>query len=107
MHGEDARPVDGVYLSAAIDQGGTSWLYTGLVTDFWFDENANLDRIALTLTSRRPLSADKPAITRDNVDTASSDNEYSDVEGFVFIFKYSDAKTITLDYVHLEPTKDS
>jgi hypothetical protein len=99
----DAQDIDGVYLSAAVDQGPESLLYRGVVTDFWFDRNGNLDRILLTLAHRRRLSEDKEMPS--NGDTSSTtlpDERYYDIEGDYFLLRYSETKTINLDYFTLQ-----
>ena len=76
------KNVTGVFLTAAVDQGGASYLYGGLVTDWSFDRNRELDRIVLRLAYRRPLTEDEPRASDTKPEEApSSDSRFYDIKG--------------------------
>jgi hypothetical protein len=92
--------IDGVYLTAVVDLAEGSFLYRGVVRSFWFDKTGNLDRILLELAHRRRLSADKEESSNDTAGPLSL--RYYRIDGDYFILRYSETKTINLDYFSLE-----
>lgn len=96
-------PPDGVYLSAVINNGDKDYLYRGIIRDFFFDKNGNLDRVSLILASFRLL------VRNDNAQaspTIPNEQKYIDIEGDYFILRYSDMRTMNIDYFFLEETGD-
>jgi hypothetical protein len=88
--------VGAVYLAAVIEQGATPYLYRGIVKGFYFDRNGCLDRIVLILAHRRRLQDDRdPGIDHRPV----SDERYYDIAGHVLILRYSEIKTVNLEYI--------
>jgi hypothetical protein len=77
---------DGVYLTAVVQQGQEDYLYRGIVDQFAFDKDGNLDRVLLIGAHRRLLSKD--------------DQKDYDIRGHFFILKYSEMHTINLEYVY-------
>ncbi len=100
--GEQARTVDGVFLSAVIDHGDQSFLYRGIVRDWSFDSDGNLETIRLTLAHRRSLADDLTSKSPAKVgEYVKADDRYYEIRGDVFIIRYSEVRTINLDYFQL------
>jgi len=111
-------PIDGVFLTAVIEQGGENFLYRGIVKDFWFDSRSgDLEGVQLMLADRRELSADTPDTSaletdpetdrrEDSDDTPIArtdlDNRYHRIRGDFFVIKYPQAKNINLLYFRLK-----
>jgi hypothetical protein len=100
----EGRAVDGVYLSAVINQGVSSYLYRGIVYDFTYDRDGGLDTIVLTDAHRRSLAADRDddsaagKAVSDASQLRSPDERYYEIHGDFFVLRYSEIRTLNLDY---------
>lgn len=116
----DAQDFDGVFLSAVVDHGKESYLYRGIVEGWSFDGSGQLDTIRLTLAHRRLLSSDramseggpdengKPAVEKKvpSRTPVLPDDRYYDIRGDIFVLRYSQVRTLNLDYFCLEEMED-
>lgn len=98
---EDRRAVDGTYLSGIVHQGDKCYLYRGIVQDFYFDYQGNLDRVVLVAAQRREIGADRT--TQERTERPDEDPRYYNIEGKYFIIRYSEIKTMNINYFRLEP----
>lgn len=98
---EPAPAIDGVYLSAVVDHSDGSFLYRGIVRDFTFGRDGQLEKIILTLAHRRKLESDRERSTPPPDKTAPPDERYYAIEGDFFVLRYSETTTINLDYFAL------
>lgn len=99
----DSRAVAGVFLSAVVEHGGDPYVYRGIVTDWSFSSGGALDNVRLTFAHRRKLADDRTM--PDTVARGSynpPDERYYEIRGDVFILRYSEMKTMNLDYFALE-----
>lgn len=100
--GREPREVDGVYLSAVVHHGGDSYLYRGIVADYFFDKSGSLDRVLLRLAHRRLLARDRePGEPRSPSTMASANQRYYDIAGDFFVLRYSEVQTINIEYFAL------
>jgi hypothetical protein len=99
----DARDIDGVYLSAVVEHGQASYLYRGIVQDFSFNRSGELDRILLRMSHRRLLARDREPGDDAPPIPGVPDARYYDIRGDVFVLRYSEIKTLNLDYFSLKP----
>ena len=99
---DDIREIAGVYLSAVVDHSKESYLYRGIVADWSFDPQGQLDAITLRMAHRRPLSKDreKPD-ARIPGELFDGDDRYYDIHGDRFVLRYSQIRTLNLDYFSL------
>ena len=98
----EPRRVDGVFLSAVVDHGKESYLYRGIVLDWSFDASGNLDNIRLTLAHRRRLESDRaPSAEVKAGEYVGPDERYYEIRGDLFILRYTEMKTINLDYFQI------
>lgn len=98
--GAPEKNIAGVYLSAVVEMGGSAYLFRGIVADFSYDSDGQLDRILLRAAHRRKLSDD-----RTSADPPRSDEErYYDIRGDFLVLRYSEIKTLNLDYFEIEET---
>lgn len=99
---------DGVYASAVVELGKEAFLYWGIVEDFAFDESGELDRFVLSLAHRRRLANDRSpeemrAVTDfDSAGALPIDGRFYEVRGDFLIIRYSDIRTLNLDYFWLD-----
>lgn len=100
---EPAPAIDGVYLSAVVDHSDGSFLYRGIVRDFTFGRDGQLEKIILTLAHRRKLESDRAATQPPIAGAAPlpSDDRYYMIDGDFFVLRYSETTTINLDYFAL------
>lgn len=98
------RDVSGVYLSAVVDHAKASYLYRGIVADWTFDKDGQLDTISLRLAHRRLLESDlRQDEPREPGVEVKPDSRYYDIHGDRLILRYSQLKTLNLDYFRLTP----
>lgn len=97
-----SREVDGVYLSAVVDHSKETYLYRGIVEDWSFDHDGGLQTISLSFAHRRLLSQDRPeAHTEPAGEEIPPDSRYYKIHGDLFVLRYSEIKTLNLDYFSL------
>lgn len=96
------REVDGVYLSAVVDHSKDTYLYRGIVEDWSFDQDGRLETVSLSFTHRRLLSQDRSqAHTEPAGEEIPPDARYYKIHGDLFVLRYSEIKTLNLDYFSL------
>lgn len=100
--GGGEKNIAGVYLSAVVELGGSAYLFRGIVADFSYDSDGQLDRILLRAAHRRKLSDDRSS----SDPTRSDADRYYDVRGDFLVLRYSEIKTLNLDYFEIEETDE-
>lgn len=97
--------IDGTYLSGIVELNGKSYLYRGIVGDFTFDKSGQLDKITLFLAHRRLLDNDRKPDEEHTPDPITGgDKRYYPIVGQFFILKYSELKTINIEYIKITDT---
>jgi len=94
---DDEQP-DLVFISAIVEVAKEAVLYVGILDDFYFDSEGQLDRLILQQVSRRPLSKDKSAEANG---TSMGKDRFYPVDGDNFVLRYSEAITLNVQYVKL------
>ena len=96
----EGRRVDGVYLSGVVDHASGSYLYRGIVSDFTFDRDGGLDTIVLADAHRRRLVDDREdhGAPRAAVGPSMPDERYYEIRGDFLVLRYSELRTLNLDY---------
>lgn len=89
----DAEP-DYIIVAAIVEVADTAVLYTGILADFFFSPDGQLDRLILQDVSRRTLDRDK--------DTGGDERFYR-IDGDYFVIRYAEAITLNVHYVKLWP----
>lgn len=88
---------DFIAVSAVVNVAGAPYIYTGLLDEYFIDENGKLDRIVLQQVMRRPLAADRMP------ETGGRELErFYPVEGDYFVLRYSEAITLNIEYIQLK-----
>ena len=93
------EPPDAISLAAVVDIGGKPYLYVGILVNFFFDTDGQLDRLVLESVARRPLSRDRS----DDPLVADTSHRFYGVEGTYFVLRYAEIVTLNVKYVRLEP----
>jgi hypothetical protein len=90
---EDQSKPDGVKIAATIEIAGDSYLYMGVLEDFYFNKEGNLDRLVLGQASRRILQHDKGK--------AKEQERFYPINGHYFVLKYSEIKSLNIEYFNV------
>lgn len=93
---EEEQP-DLVFISAIVEVAKEAVLYVGVLDDFYFDSDGQLDRLILQNVSRRPLARDKASTQTDGADK----ERFYPIDGDYFVLRYSEAVTLNVQYVKL------
>ena len=92
---EDEQP-DLIFISAIVEVAKDAVLYVGILDDFYFDSEGQLDRLILQKVLRRPLSSDKPI---DQSSAGQGNERFYPIDGDNFVLRYSEAITLNVQYV--------
>lgn len=84
-----------IKLSCLVDSKDLSFLYYGILEDFYLDSHGQLDRIVLSDSSRREIQADNPS------SETSDDARFYEIKGDRLILKYEDIKNINIEYIYI------
>jgi len=106
---------NGVAIGAVVSLGGTAYLYTGVLVEYFLDDQGQLNRLVLTSAARRPMSED--AMQDDEILTPEwaeterrlgdgvtpADERFYPIEGDYFVLRYSEVLTLNVRYLDLSP----
>jgi hypothetical protein len=101
---KDNEP-DLISVAAIVDAAGVATLYTGVLEDFFFDQDGALDRLILSNVARRQLESDKSLTPDASLDLAQQ--RFYAVDGDYFVLRYSEAITLNIQYVKLSDVTTS
>ena len=101
---KDNEP-DLISVAAIVDAAGVATLYTGVLEDFFFDQDGALDRVVLSNVARRQLVSDKSPVTNGSEEPAQQ--RFYSVDGDYFVLRYSEAITLNIQYVKLRDVPTS
>lgn len=87
---------DLIAVSSIVNVSGNPYLYTGVLDDYFIDQEGNLDRLVLQEVMRRPLDADKTAEGPDQ-----GFERFYPIDGDYFVLRYSEAITLNIQYIKL------
>jgi hypothetical protein len=104
---------NGVAIGAVVSLGGTAYLYTGVLVEYFLDDQGQLNRLVLASAARRPLSEDASqdddaltewvAVDEPLAETIPSASErFYPIEGDYFVLRYSEVLTLNVRYLDLE-----
>ena len=77
------------------NESNISFLYYGVLEDFYLASSGQLDRVVLSDAMRRPIELDKP------LSTDSSVARFYEIKGDRLILKYEDIKNINIEYLYI------
>lgn len=89
---------DLIVISAIVEVAKEAVLYVGVLDDFYFDADGQLDRLILQKVSRRPIASDKTSV--DFIGPPPEQRFYP-IDGDNFVLRYSEAITLNVQYVKL------
>jgi len=92
--------IDGLWLTTVVHHSDADYVYKGVVTDFFYDREGNLDRVYLTVAARRKLADDRQG---EEIGSAESESRYYPIEGDYLVLRYAEMSTINIDYFFVVP----
>ena len=106
-----AAPPNGVAIGAVVSLGGIAYLYTGVLVEYFLDDQGQLNRLVLASAARRPLSEDAPEESDASPSEGSAaveaspraDERFYPIEGDYFVLRYSEVLTLNVRYLDLSP----
>lgn len=84
-----------IKLSCLVESKNTSFLYYGVLEDFYLDSNGQLNRVVLSGAMRRPIESD------DSESTTPPTTRFYEIKGDRLILKYEDIKNINIEYLYI------
>lgn len=97
--------VDYIQVAAVVDVAGEPILFTGVLDDFYFDADGQLDRLVLEAVTRRPFKKDRVDPSADEGPLASE--RFYSIDGDYFVIRYEEAITLNVQYIKLEAVADA
>lgn len=95
------KKADITKVSCLVNLNEGSYLYYGILQQFYLNKDGSLDRIIIEEAMRRKIENDEASATDGET---SVDDRYYRIKGDKIILKYSDIKNINLEYYIIEPT---
>lgn len=93
---EDNERPDYIKVSAIVSLPSGAFLYVGVLTDFFLGSDGNLDRVVLSLASRRPITLDKEPGVIDP-------ERFYPIDGDYFVIRAEEMTTLNVGYYKFEP----
>jgi uncharacterized membrane protein YwzB len=81
---------DGVKIAATMEIAGVSYLYVGILDNFFLNKEGSIDRLILASASRRLLKNDK--------NTVAESERFYPIDGHYFVLKYNEIKNLNVEY---------
>lgn len=91
----DTRDAQLIKLSCLVESKNTSFLYYGVLEDFYLNSDGQLDRVVLSDAMRRPIENDQ----RNSQDDPQK--RFYEIKGDRIILKYDDIKNINIEYLYM------
>lgn len=87
------------YITVDVEQAETPYLYRGIVREFFFNREGELDRLVLADAHRRRLDRDRHP--EDPSDPERDNDEFYSIQGEYLVICYSSVKTLNIEYFAL------
>lgn len=89
----------GTYISALVDVKDGTYLYSGILEEYFFDKDGGLDRMVLSEVVRRKMSNDKGAVCTGE---SGGDERFYKIDGDYIVVRYDEIITLNVRYVKIE-----
>jgi hypothetical protein len=91
-----------VWIATIVETKEATYLYRGIVTDYYLDDKGNLDRLEIRGAIRRKISDDRkpnqPAVLN-----GDGDKRYYSIEGDRLILRATEIRTLNVQYLYAIP----
>ena len=84
-----------IKLSCLVETKNTSFLYYGVLEDFYLNDDGKLDRVVLSDTMRRPIENDQKSSEDEQ------NKRFYEIKGDRIILKYDDIKNVNIEYLYM------
>jgi len=84
-----------IKLSCLVESKNSSFLYYGVLEDFYLDSEGELNRVVLSGAMRRPIESD------DSNPLEPAAERFYEIKGDRLILKYEDIKNINIEYLYI------
>ena len=89
-------------IGAVVCLGSSAYLYTGVLVEYFLDDQGQLNRLVLASAARRPLSDDQASESGADPDQSQAYEErFYPIEGDYFVLRYSEVLTLNVRYLDL------
>jgi hypothetical protein len=96
---DEGDRADFVKLAVTVQQVEATYLYYGILEDFFLTDSGNLDRIVLSSVVRRQLTADDAALIGNMGSTLSEEQtRFYEISGDRLVLKYKDITSLNIEY---------
>lgn len=96
---QSPKTIDFVMISAAVEVGQYTYLYKGLLVNWYLDNKGNLDTLVLERAYRREIKDDREDGEANK--PLHEDERYYRIEGNYFILNYKNVKNLGIEYVSI------
>lgn len=80
-----------------------TFLYVGVLVDYWFNRAGEPDAFWLTSVIRRNIEGDRPGDSNDSAVSWWEDPRYYKIDGDFFVLKFSEVKNLSIKFISVEP----
>lgn len=89
-------------VSCMLESAGETFLYYGILDDFYLTPNGGLDRVVLTEVARRKITQDDP-LTEDTDSSSKGEtlDRFYQIKGDRLIIKNEEIQTLNIEYVYI------
>ena len=95
---DEGDGADFVKLAVTVQQVEATYLYYGILEDFFLTDSGNLDRIVLSSVVRRQLTADEAILNEDNSQLVTDESRFYEISGDRLVLKYKDITSLNIEY---------
>jgi hypothetical protein len=95
---DDADGADFVKLAVTLPHVGSTYLYYGILEDFFLTDDGQLERIVLSSVVRRKLEADDLITGNDQERSSDITHRFYEILGDRLILKYTDITSLNIEY---------
>ena len=89
-------------IGAVVCLGSSAYLYTGVLVEYFLDDQGQLNRLVLASAARRPLSDDQASEGgADQGQPLVDEERFYPIEGDYFVLRYSEVLTLNVRYLDL------
>ena len=94
---------DIIFVTVLLELKEATYLYRGILQAWYFDRQGNLERIVLEEVLRRKLAEDRDSSKPYVPPMRGTDERYYSVEGDLLVLRYSEVRTLNVEYLYLVP----
>lgn len=102
-HGFIKKEIDGVAIAAILETTAGTFLYVGVLVEYWFNRAGEPDAFWLTSVVRRNIEGDRAGDSNGNAAGWWEDPRYYKIDGDIFVLKFSEVKNLSIKFLTVEP----